>query len=156
MSVGCNLLALLLSRPNCTVVCRCLSLWRYQLHSEENWHVCSCNTILYHYVELVGAFISIFSKSTQNSAGLKALKYAANRHYLMCKSLPYYLRLLYSSTFIILSHLSKLDLCEGGSFSTAIFESDMQLSLYSCSCFISVTPFKGNVCRKFTHCFVLS
>ena len=50
--------------------------------------------------------------------------------------------------------ISKLDLCEGGSFSTAIFNSDIQLSVYSISCFtyicLSVCPFcKGDVCRKF-------
>ena len=49
--------------------------------------------------------------------------------------------------------ISKLDLCEGGSFSTAIFNSDIQLSVDTFSCFISVCPFvallnKGNVCRK--------
>ena len=35
---------------------------------------------------------------------------------------------------------SKLDLCEGGSFSTAIFNSDIQLSVYSFLCFVSVCP----------------
>ena len=44
-----------------------------------------------------------FSKLTQNAAGLKALKPAVNGRYLMCKSLPYYFRLLYRSTFILLS-----------------------------------------------------
>ena len=34
-------------------------------------------------------------------AGLKALKSAANGRYLMCKSFPYYLHLLYKSTFIM-------------------------------------------------------
>ena len=54
-------------------------------------------------------------------------------------------------------NIAKLDLCEGGSYSTAIFNSDIQLSVYSCSCFISVCRFvKGNVCGKFAHCFVLS
>ena len=43
------------------------------------------------------------SKSNQRAAGLKAVKPAANGHYLMCKSLPYYLRLLYKSTVILLS-----------------------------------------------------
>ena len=41
------------------------------------------------------------SKSTQSAVGLKALKPAANGHYLMCKSLPYYLH--YRSTLILLS-----------------------------------------------------
>ena len=36
---------------------------------------------------------------------------------------------------------SKFDLCEGGSFSTSIFKSDIQLSVYSFSSFISVCPF---------------
>ena len=35
----------------------------------------------------------------------------------------------------------KLDLCEEGSFSTAIFNSDIQLRFVSFSCFISVCPF---------------
>ena len=38
-------------------------------------------------------------------------------------------------------HIFKLDLCEGESFSTAIFNCDIQLSVYSCWCFISVYPF---------------
>ena len=37
------------------------------------------------------------SKSIQSAAGLKDLKPAANVRYLMCKSLPYYLHLLYRS-----------------------------------------------------------
>ena len=49
--------------------------------------------------------------------------------------------------------ISKLDLCEGGSFSTAIFNSDIQLSVLILFVFyiIYVCPFvayKGNVCRK--------
>ena len=58
--------------------------------------------------------------------------------------------------------ISKLDLCEGGSFSSAIFNSDSQLSCFSFLCFISLCPFvallnyKGNICRKFTHNFVYS
>ena len=50
---------------------------------------------------------------------------------------------------------TKLDLCEGGSFSTVIFNSDIQLSVFPISCLIclSVCHFvKGNVCRKFAHC----
>ena len=43
------------------------------------------------------------SKSTQSAAGLKALKPAVNGRYLMCKSMPYYIHLLYRSTFILLS-----------------------------------------------------
>ena len=35
---------------------------------------------------------------------------------------------------------SKPDFCEGGSFSSAIFNSDIQLSVYSLSCLISVCP----------------
>ena len=42
------------------------------------------------------------SKSIQRATGLKALKLAANGHYLMCKSLPCCLHLLYRSTFILL------------------------------------------------------
>ena len=37
--------------------------------------------------------------------------------------------------------ISKHDLREGGSFLTEIFNSDIQLSVDSCSCFISVCPF---------------
>ena len=37
--------------------------------------------------------------------------------------------------------ISKLDLCEGGTFSTAIFYSDIHLSVYFFSCFISACPF---------------
>ena len=36
---------------------------------------------------------------------------------------------------------SKLNLCEGGSCSTVIFNSNIQLSYFSFSCFISVCPF---------------
>ena len=36
--------------------------------------------------------------------------------------------------------ISKLDLCEGGSFSTTILKSDIKLSVYHISCFISVCP----------------
>ena len=56
--------------------------------------------------------------------------------------------------------VSYLDLCEGGSFSTAIFNSDIQLSIYSILCLIiclSVCRFvKGTVCPNFAHCFVFS
>ena len=37
--------------------------------------------------------------------------------------------------------LGLLEIYEGGSFSTAIFNSDIQLSFFSFSCFISVCPF---------------
>ena len=51
--------------------------------------------------------------------------------------------------------LSKLDLCEGGSFSPTIFNSDIELSVFPISCFISVCCFvEGNICQKCTHCFV--
>ena len=46
--------------------------------------------------------------------------------------------------------ISKLDLCGGGSFSTAIFNSDIQLSIYTCSCFISVCPFVALLKETFT------
>ena len=39
------------------------------------------------------------------------------------------------------SSFSKLNLCEGGSFSTAIFNSDIQLSVHTFLCFISVCRF---------------
>ena len=37
--------------------------------------------------------------------------------------------------------VSKLDLCEGGSFSPTIFKNDIEISVYHISCFISVCPF---------------
>ena len=37
--------------------------------------------------------------------------------------------------------ISKLNLCKGGSFSSAIFHSGIQLHLFPISCFISVCPF---------------
>ena len=37
--------------------------------------------------------------------------------------------------------ISKLDLCEGGSFSPTIFNSDIELSVFPIWCFISVCPF---------------
>ena len=40
-----------------------------------------------------------FSKSTQSTAGLKALKPTASVRYLMCKLFPYCLHLLYRTTF---------------------------------------------------------
>ena len=43
---------------------------------------------------------------------------------------------LHNSSFI-----SKLDLCGGGIISTAIFNSDIHLSVYTFSRFISVCPF---------------
>ena len=39
------------------------------------------------------------------------------------------------------THKVKLDLCEGGSFSPTIFKSEIELSVYHSSCFISVCPF---------------
>ena len=53
----------------------------------------------------------------------------------------------------------KFDLCEGGSFSPTIFKfkSDMKLSVYHISCFISVCPFVAVSKAKFAknlHCFV--
>ena len=42
-------------------------------------------------------------------------------------------------TFTIIMY--KIDLCKGGIFSTAFFNSDIQLSLYFCPCFIPVCPF---------------
>ena len=39
------------------------------------------------------------------------------------------------------NHFSKLDLCDEASFSTAIFNSEIQQSVYSFSCFISLGPF---------------
>ena len=42
------------------------------------------------------------STSIQSAAGLKALKPSVGGCYLMCTSQPYYLYLLYRSTFILL------------------------------------------------------
>ena len=59
--------------------------------------------------------------------------------------------------------ISKPDLCEDGSVSKQIFISDIQISFYHISCFISVCPFirrcvEGIICRKFAQhivCFGL-
>ena len=73
--------------------------WCYQYH----WHGQQFSVSLYNrwndlvqvrrngqgvfiIIILIGAFISIFPKSTQNTTGLKALKPAADGRYLMCKS----------------------------------------------------------------------
>ena len=42
---------------------------------------------------------------------------------------------------VLQAYSPKLDLCEGGSFLTAIFNSDIYLSDYYLTCFISVCPF---------------
>ena len=53
---------------------------------------------------------------------------------------------------------SQLDLCEGRSFSTAIFNTGIQLRVVSFSCFISVCPFiallKATYAEHFAHYFV--
>ena len=50
------------------------------------------------------------------------------------------------------------DLCEGGSFLSTIFQSDIKLSVYHISCFYICFPIRrfveGNICRKCAHCFV--
>ena len=66
----------------------------------------------------------------------------------------------FSLSFFVL-FCGKLDLCEGGSFSTAIFNSDIQLSVYSFLLLyicLSVCRFvKGNIiiCQTFVQCLVL-
>ena len=52
----------------------------------------------------IRALISIFTKSVQSAAGLTALKPAAahTRYIMSGKSLPYYLRLLYTSACSLL------------------------------------------------------
>ena len=53
--------------------------------------------------------------------------------------------------------ISKLDLYEGGSFSTAIFNSDIQLCFFPFSRFISVCRFvKGNCMPKIRTLFCLA
>ena len=66
--------------------------------------------------------------------------------------------MLFSFAFTeTLDHFQNSIFSEGGSFSTAISNRDIQLSVYSFSCFRSVCRFaKGNVCRQFAHCFALS
>ena len=50
---------------------------------------------------------------------------------------------------------SKLDLCEGGSFSPTIFKSDIEINAFHILSFISVCRFvEGNICQKIAHCFV--
>ena len=44
-----------------------------------------------------------------------------------------------------------LDLCEGGSFSPTIFKSDIELSVYHISCFISVCPLVALSKAKFAE-----
>ena len=55
--------------------------------------------------------------------------------------------------------LSKLDLCEGGSFSPTIFKSDIEVNVYHISCFIFVCPFvalsKANFLPKIRTLFCL-
>ena len=53
-------------------------------------------------IVLIGIYFNL-SNSSQSAAGLKALKPAANRRYLMCKSLPYSFHVLYRSIFTLLS-----------------------------------------------------
>ena len=60
-----------------------------------------------------------------------------NIHYFFSLELEQYLVLQNCKNM----HNYKLDLCEGGKFSTAVGNSDIQLSVYSFSCFISVCPF---------------
>ena len=88
-----------------------------------------------------------FNKSTNGLTDIKQrkeVKYLAECH--CCRSQ-------------LKSSLPFSDLCEGGSFSTAMFSSDIQLSVYSFSCFISVCPFvallKATLFRKCAHCFCL-
>ena len=47
--------------------------------------------------------------------------------------------------------MSKLDLCEGGSVSTATFNTDIQLSVYSFSCVMSVCPFVALINATYTY-----
>ena len=46
---------------------------------------------------------------------------------------------------------SKFDLSEGGSFSILLFNSDIQLTVFSCSCFMSVCPFVALLKAKFAE-----
>ena len=58
--------------------------------------------ILFYYYNIDGRIYLNLSSSIQSTAGPKVLKPAANGWNLLCKSLPYYLHLLYRSTFILL------------------------------------------------------
>ena len=73
-------------------------------------HTYTYNTMQYYYYYYycyIDEHIYLnLSKSNQSATGLKALKPAANGHYLMCKSLPCYLHLLYKSTFMLLLHFT--------------------------------------------------
>ena len=62
---------------------------------------------IYYYNDRWRIYLNLF-KWSQSAAGVKALKPAANGHYLTCKLLPYYL--LYRSTFILLSVMCMLGL----------------------------------------------
>ena len=52
-------------------------------------------------------------------------------------------------SFLVFCFISKLDRCEGGSFSPTIFQSDIELSVYHIWCFISVCPFVALSKAKF-------
>ena len=75
-------------------------------------------------------YINLF-KSTQSAAELKDLKPAVNGRYLMCKSLPYYLHLLYRNTFILLSRVSKV---HAGSFYVSIIHQTLTWTVGSLTC----------------------
>ena len=59
-----------------------------------------------------------------------------------------------------MTEFSKLDLCEGGSFSSTIFNSDIELNvspfrvLYLFVTLSICRCVECNICRKFAHCFV--
>ena len=68
-------------------------------------------------------------------------------HYLLWRQIYPHITWFYPPSLSLWKMISGLDLCEGGRFSTAIFHSDIQLSVCH---FV-----KGNVCWKFAHFFCL-
>ena len=67
------------------------------------WSITNCRWYWYVLYCIDRRIYLNLSKSAQSATGLKALKPAANRRYLLCKQLPCYFHLLYRSTFNLLS-----------------------------------------------------
>ena len=74
----------------------CKQLWRLRNSDMTATRGNNKNNNNNYYID--GRIYLNLSKSIQSTAGLKALKPVANGRSLMCKSLPYYLHLLYRST----------------------------------------------------------
>ena len=102
------------------------------------WHLGVC--LIFHcstppqcsnYIVLDRHIYLNLSESTQSTAGLKALKPAANGRYLMCKSSPCYLHLVYRSTFILLSVKLKV---HAGSFCVSVIHQILTWTTGSVTC----------------------